>query len=233
MKGRFRLRSKLAAAIGVGVLASTAAVAIAATSGPTPANKAVASSSKMAVFAPGQNVELMRATLRTSKPEDLILQVSAECSILTQLVTGSTGQSTSSAEAQGQVRVWVEVDGKRVALQSVSQPPQDPQDQPAGDDTDKVTFCDRIYGRSVTDRENPLDGTDEINDYIRTKSANAFNWVRLNAGAGIHQVVVKADLTTSATGDPGTTAEAYVGNRSLVIEPTKLANDAVIGPSGS
>jgi len=37
---------------------------------------------------------------------------------------------------------------------------------------------------------------------------------------------VKATLTESTTGDA--TAEALIGNRSLIVEPTKLANDASI-----
>jgi hypothetical protein len=45
-------------------------------------------------------------------------------------------------------------------------------------------------------------------------------------GAGIHRIEVKATLTESATADA--TAEAVIGNRSLIVEPSKLANDASI-----
>jgi hypothetical protein len=101
-------------------------------------------------------------------------------------------------------------------------------------------FCDRTYHRTVTDQESPADGIDQESDYIRTKAANAFNWLRFNAGSGVHEVVVKADLETSdpscaanelapnAPGPNATCAQAYVGNRTLIVEPTKTANNAVM-----
>ena len=63
--------------------------------------------------------------------------------------------------------------------------------------------------------------------------------MRLNAGSGDHTIVVKADLATSdqCEGAPdfpdtatfgGECANGYVGNRTLVVEPTKLANNAQI-----
>jgi hypothetical protein len=122
------------------------------------------------------------------------------------------------------VRAWVEIDGKIVPINSVSNPPQPP--PAAGDDTDKVTFCNRTYSRTVTDAEDPLDGQDIEDDFIDTKNANSFNWLRLNMGSGTHTIVVKATLTEATNGDA--TAEAVIGNRSLIVEPEKLANDATI-----
>lgn len=190
-----------------------------------PADKVVAAGSKIKSFAPGENVELLRATLRTSSPTDLILAVSMECSILTRLVTNN---SNPDASAQGKIRSWVEIDGKIVPVNGFSSPGQvglTPEN--TGNDSDKVTFCNRVYQRSVTDQEDPLDGIDETRDYIDTKSANAFNWLRLNLGNGVHTIVVKGELSASATGD-GSLAEAYVGNRSLIVQPAKLANDAAV-----
>jgi len=217
------------AAIGIAVPTTLAATGSQA----QPADKAVAAASKTAVMAPGTNKTLMSATFKTSKPEDLLISVSAECSILTNTVIhGGPNAATDSASAGGRVRVWLELDGKIVALQSTSQPPQDPNAQPAGDDTDKVTFCDQVHQRTVTDNESDSDGTDGSTDYLKTKSSAAFNWVRLNAGSGDHTLVVKADLILdTATAD--SSAEAVVGNRTLVIEPTKLANNAVISDTGT
>ena len=81
------------------------------------------------------------------------------------------------------------------------------------------------------------DGTDTLTEYQFTKSANAFNWVRLNAGSGIHVVRAWAQFLTSDPNDPanvvgstantaGSSSDGYVGNRTLIIEPTKLANNA-------
>lgn len=205
------------------------APAFAANTAPTPANKAAASGRKAVVVAPGTNVELLSVVMKTSKPTDLILQVTLECTIFTRLVTGGSQMpgATDTSSAHGFVRAWVEVDGEIVRIQDASMPPQDPS-VPQGDDSDKVTFCDREYSRTVTDEEDPLDGLDKTDDYIRTKSSHAFNWLRLNTGSGIHTIRVMADLDATFAGQPDTSAEAIVGNRTLIIEPTKTAVNAVI-----
>ena len=219
----------------IGAVGITAPVAIAAQGdgGGTPANKAVAAGSHTLVVAPETNVPIMSATFKTSKPTDLLIGVSLECSILTNVIINGSPNAgaTENSLAQGAVRVWAELDGKIVPIQDVSTPPQDPEASGDGDDTDKVTFSDRVHERTVTDREDAQDGIDGSEDYQATKAANAFNWVRLNAGSGEHTLVVKADLTASGTG--ASTAEAVIGNRTLVIEPTKLANAAVIAENGT
>jgi hypothetical protein len=214
--------------VGVVLLATSVAA-----HGATPANKVVAAGDHGAVAAPGEDVTLLTATMKTSKPTDLILSVTLECSILTDLTTGAVAGATSdSATAGGRVRVWIEVDGHMVPIQSESAPPQDPAAQPDGGEGDKVTFCDRIYHRDVSDNENDNDGLDKTHDYIQTKSSHGFNWVRMNTGSGDHRIEVKADLILDA---PEGTAEAtaVVGNRTLIVEPTKMANDAVIGTVGT
>jgi hypothetical protein len=80
--------------------------------------------------------------------------------------------------------------------------------------------------RTVQDTENAEDGYDRSRDYIETKTANSFNWIRLNMQSGIHTVVVKADLSHFST--TGSSASAFVGNRSLVGIPGKFANDATV-----
>jgi len=210
---------QLAVAIAIAAIAIGGTQAVLATH--QPANKVVAAGDKLAVVAPQTATPILSATLRTSKPEDLILQVSLECSITTALVTSNSDPSSSS---EGDVRVWVEIDGVRVPINSISNPPQPP--PAAGDPSDEVTFCNRTYSRTVMDQENPPDGQDREQDFIKTKTSNAFNWLRLNMQSGIHTIVVKATLTTTVTGDAS--AEALIGNRSLIVEPTKLANDATI-----
>ncbi|MDQ1685412.1 MAG: hypothetical protein QOC82_2149 [Frankiaceae bacterium] len=221
--------------IATSILAATGVavpVTLAATSGGgTPANKAVAAGSHLAVISANQTQTLLTATFKTSKPEDLLLSVSAECSILTQLVTNN---DNPSADAQAGVHMWLTLDGKVIPVQDASTPPQDPNASAAGDPAkDGVTFCDREYQRTVTDNESPADGIDTISDYIRTKSAHAFSWVRLNAGSGDHTVALVATFNNSTSGDPGNVAQAIIGNRTLIIEPTKLANNAVISDNGT
>lgn len=201
----------------------------------TPANKAVAAGSKRQSIAVNTTEKLMSATMKTSKPTDLLLQVTAECTILTDLVLPGSDEpgAAQEASARGAVRIWVTLDGRIVPITDVSAPPQNP--GAAGTDSDKVTFCDRMHTRSVSDQEDEQDGLDSDRDYQNTKSANAFNWVRLNAGSGMHTIEVWGEFTTFGTGSGGgsATAQAYVGNRTLVVEPTKLANAAVIAENGT
>lgn len=201
------------------------AVAIA---GGQPANKVVAAGGKTQVIAPGSNVTILSGTMRTSKPKDVMMQVALECSILTALTTDDT---TPSSRAESRVRVWVEVDDRIVPIQDVSTPPQDPAQNGNGNESDKVTFCDRTYQRTVTDDESPLDGIDTEDDFINTKSSHSFNWVRLNMGSGVHKIEVVADLATGTEGNAR--AEAIIGNRTLIAEPGKFSNDAVIAETGS
>lgn len=187
-----------------------------------PADKVVASGSKLAVAGPGDEVTILTSTLRSTNVSDLILSVSLECSILTQLATGNDTavDGSSSALAEAKVLVWVEIDDRIVPINSA-----DGASAP-GDESDKVTFCDRTYQRTVTDDEDPLDGQDTEEDYIRTKAANAFNWLYLNVGRGVHKIEVVATLSERVEGTA--LAEAVIGNRTLVVEPTKLANDATV-----
>src|SRR4051812_33368924 len=121
-------RSVLVAGAMVGTAVVAVPAALAATSGGgTPANKAVAAGAKTEAIAPGSEVTLMSATFKTSKPEDLLISVSAECSILTDVVIeGGPNATAETSSARGLVRVWVEVDGKIVPIQDTSTPPQDP-----------------------------------------------------------------------------------------------------------
>ena len=219
-------------------VAATIAVAVpttlAATSGSQaqPANKAVAAGSHHVVLPASSAQPILSATFRTSKPEDLLLTVSLECTILQSLTTDS---SNPSGTDKAHLSIWIQDEnGKVVPITDTSAPPQDP--SASGNGTiadDSVTFCDRAYSRTVTDGENPPDGIDTISDYINTKSSHAFTWVRLNAGSGVHTYTVYADLTASAAGSASNTSDAEIGNRTLVIEPTKLATNAVIADNGT
>ncbi|HVL32645.1 MAG TPA: hypothetical protein VM600_03585 [Actinomycetota bacterium] len=172
-----------------------------------PANKTAAAGSTTQVVAPGENVTLLSATIRSSNPTDLILQVTAECSIVTNVTTiGNDNQ-----RAFGQVRVWVEIDGSPVPVATA--------DASGG----RVVFCNRAYQRT-TELLDDEDAT--IRTFFSTRHANAFNWLKLDVGSGIHTIEVKGELTAEAT--DRAVAEAVIGNRSLIVEPTKLPNDATV-----
>ena len=154
-------------------------------------------------------VTLLSATFRNSTPTDLIIQVTGECALWTDIVS-------PESEAAAKVTVWVELDGVAVPVTSDSNADgvfDDPDDG-------RVVFCNRAFRIST-----PLFVGDAISLFLKTRSANAFNWGALNVGNGTHTLVVKAQLDTSVTG-VGTFAQAAVGKRTLVVQPAKLANDA-------
>jgi hypothetical protein len=249
-----RTRKLIALACATAVV-PVAIVGTSATATHTPADKAVASGSKVEVFSANgteqEGVELLRVTMKTSKPTDLMMHVSAECEIFT---SHTRDGKTSINEAAGSARLWLEFDGQTVPINAASAPPQDPADQAGGDESDKVTFCEREEAYEKADQNlacvgeapvpippAPVPGVPQVpgcefEDWFqRTKSANAFNWVRLNAGSGEHTIVLRGDVRALATASPGDASDvrAAVGNRTLIVEPTKMSNDTLVLPAGT
>lgn len=174
----------------------------------------------------GQRVLLLSETLKTSKPTDLILSATAECSIITNVIT--TGDQSASS-ARGQLRFYMEIvtDGvtRPVAVEQTSTGPNRSTDNDPGD----VVFCDRTYTRS-TSGFGLDDQSHKIETYMNTRSANAFNWFALNVGSGIHEVNLYAEYDGNGT-TAGNTASGIVGTRTLVIQPTKAKNDENVHPT--
>ena len=213
-----------AAALAVAVLAGPAAQA----QNPQPANKTAAIGNTLDDQAPNTDHVVLSEQMKVSSPSDLILNLSAECSIITQLVTGDDGtDATGQADTSGTVEMYVTVDGKRVPVAGTST---------GNGDNGQVVFCNRDYGRKVTDNEDPTDGQDREADYIRTRTANAFQWLALNTGVyydnpangnnildiEVHAVYTDTDATTAAC-QPDfsqTCSMAFVGKRTLIVEPT-------------
>ena len=219
-----------------------------------PANKVVAAGDNLTRFGPGTEQTLLTTVLKTSKPTDLMLQVTAECSILTKLHTAGGNNppaATETDKASGDVRIWIEatMEGvtRIVPIVAKSEPPQDGPENGSDPNSgtkaaDSATFCNRTYERKVTDEEEGDDGIDGESDYIDTKTANAFNWLYLNTGSGMHTLEVKADITASSATQAGCTPDtvtdqtcsyAYVGNRTFIVEPTKMSNDTTVAIVGT
>src|SRR4051794_21499299 len=81
--------------LGASLLALVAAISITAVaigqSSAQPANKAFAGASKTMKTGPAADIVLLTQTVKNSKPTDMILQVSMECSIITDaVIAGST-----------------------------------------------------------------------------------------------------------------------------------------------
>ena len=182
------------------------------------------------VAAAGSDIEqveddtpVLSETVRVSSTQDMVLQLTAECSILTQLTTNNDEPSSS---AFGSVRMRIEIDGVPVGVTTVE---EEGADDVADDDDEigEVTFCNRAYSRTVSDGETPADGIDEESDFIDTRTANAFNWLAMDIGFNydsptngnnIVNVVVYADYDEEASGT-GDLADAFIGSRTLIAEP--------------
>ena len=179
-------------------------------------------------------VVVLSETMRVSSPSDLILQLTAECSIITELTTNNNNPSATSF---GSVRMHIEIDGTPVPV-AYNDTDASGEDDAADDDSTvgEVTFCNRAYSRTVTDEEDQPDGIDEESDYIRTRTANAFNWFAVDAGGDYYDkdndnlltIEVIADYDARAT--ENAVADAFVGSRTLIVEPVHSQNDQQVGP---
>lgn len=175
-----------------------------------PADKMTVGASKVQVFDPQADVTLLCAKMRTSNPADLTFAVTLECSIVTDVTT----MGNDSQSAFGDIKVWVEVDGKNVGVLPA---------QPGQSDDGKVTFCNRVY--TSTTSNFTFDNNATIDTYQSTKDANAFNWVAMNVGSQVHTISVHATLTTGVTSAQDT-AQAVVGSRTVTVNVTQTAQNA-------
>lgn len=203
-------RAIIAAAIIVGLV-------LAAWAGPVlanhkPADKVAVSGASLEIVetqlddgSSSDTVTVLQGEIKSSSPTDLILQVSLECAIWTDITTVGNDHSSSAAN----VTVWVTIDGDRVPVSS------------SGLGNGEVVFCNRTFERETLQFDDE-DAT--IRSYLRTRQANAFNWMSLNVGSGDHTIAVHAQLEASVENEGR--AKAAIGQRTLLVEPTKLANDA-------
>jgi len=175
-----------------------------------PADKMAAAGSAVAYSQPGAIVTLLTGQMKTSGPEDVVVTASMECDILTSVTT--TGNDDSSAF--GQVLAWIEIDGQRVPVGW----------DDTGSDAGQVVFCNRAHQQTTSGFT--VDTNATITSFLQTRSANSFQWTKLNLGAGQHTIELKALLTETSTNHG--IAKALVGKRSLTVEPTKLANNAIV-----
>ena len=185
----------------------------------TPANKVAASGSSTKFVNAAADTLLLSETVKINNPTDLIIGVSAECAILTQVTNSANGQTE---RAFGEVKIYVTINGKRVPV--------------ADNDADqgRVVFCNRAQEQQWTDTSSGPnagdDSGDRLRQYLDTRTANAFNWMALNVGteyggttSNVHKIEVWADWDVAQTANA--VAQAAVGNRTLILEPVKAAND--------
>ena len=237
------LRKTLLAALVAGASAVIVAGPGALATTTAPADKAAVTASDVDTVDDTEVV--LEEQMKVDSTIDLILQASAECSILTSLMTeGGPDAATESDGAFGQVKMWLTIDGNVVPVSS--------DDEDGG----KVVFCNRASQRTVSDEEDPTDGLDSEDDFIRTRTANAFNWMAFDAGTAYDEAYngnnivdialhAEYDRETTGTGDPKcedggadnalaplgqTCADAFIGSRTLIVEATHAANGETYDP---
>lgn len=170
-------------------------------------------------------VRILSEKVKLSKPTDLLLSVTAESSIVTNLVT--TGNSTSSAD--GKIKVYITINGEVVF--PAGTPPEPEPGHARHGDTDEVVFANQTYSR--TTMYNADDQDHRIETYLRTKHAAGFNWAVLNAGEGSQILNIEVwavyDETETSAPTPGQAmAEGVIGTRSLVVQPVKCQVDETV-----
>ena len=218
------VRTRVAAASALAFALTAGYLAQGTYAAGTPANKVAASGSEALDVPFGTATPILTETVKINNPTDLILGVSLECSITTEVKNGADGELSS---ATGQIKIYVTIDGVHVPI--------------SAEDTDKgrVVFCSRTQEQQWTNSPDSQDGDeeDELRQKLLTRDSNAFNWLALNIGTtypgtenNIHEIKVFAEWDTDAVGDA--VADATIGNRTLVLEPVKAANDEVVTELG-
>ncbi len=146
-------------------------------------------------------VDILNTQIKTGEPKDMVIDVSAECALVTDVKLGGT----TGSEAKSKIVIRVLVDGVP-ALPG------------------EVTFANRIL-RVEGDLTHHLGDTIlEIDDhwftiFQETSNANAFNFAIEDVGSGVHNIVVQAKLDTEEkAGSAYSNAEGWIGNASVVVD---------------
>src|SRR3954463_9955505 len=109
-----------------------------------PADKMTTSAASWTVQAPNTTVPVLSAKMRTSNPADLILHLTTECTILSQIT--NTGSETQAYQAT--VQFFIKIDGNTVPVVPASTG-SGANSGGQGADDGTVTFCDREFRRTT------------------------------------------------------------------------------------
>ena len=199
------------------------------------ANKSVYSTQEYtSVFESDGEALLAATTIKTSKPQDLLILYDEECSLYTEVnlkskkqQTGEAGVEIDTARAAQLIQLYV--DGIAVG--------------------EAVTMCDRTYGveTNILNQIQDLcvavdtlngevfeDGSfvcEETfyNSWIATKSAHGWSWVVLDLGQdyannGMHTIEVMGTYVDEddTENEENDNEAVVVGQRSLIVIPTHL-----------
>lgn len=157
---------------------------------------------------PGLNTTV----IKTSNKADLIISVTAECALVTDVKIKGTGKDETS-ESMAQIKIRALVDGDEAE---------------PGD----VTFAYRkmilkglLWAPADVDQEGLLELPEQyIEIYEETRTSNGFNFVMKNVESGVHEITVQI-MTDTKEGFEEADVGAVIGKRTLVVEAVRMAND--------
>jgi hypothetical protein len=194
----------------------------------------------------GHWLPVMTTQIKTSNVADLFAGVSLVTGLYTSTtVRGNNTGSTSTAVAEGTVRVRVLVDPTSASCQNDCSSIKSLPDINRG-----VVFDQRIQTLSanlgfIFTGQCALDPTtcaltpEQIELILDTTAAHSFNFVLPNVGTGIHTVVVQAQLSTENTSvisnsNGGTSvSNALFGLGSLTVDAVRLVNSFTCGTTSA
>ena len=158
---------------------------------------------------------ILATEIKAGGPQDVVIQVALECSLLTDVYSTTMDDHpegyTAIGHAEAHVDIQVLLDGAPVTI--------------GGEDDGSVTFCDRVHQQEIRDIDEDT-GNFTIRQFQQTMSANAFNWVALDLGSGLHTVEVVATITAANT--EGSFAQGAIEKRTLIVEPVDFAHGATV-----
>ena len=159
------------------------------------------------------DVPSLSTQIKTSEKADLIISVTAECALATDVkIKGKGTEDTSESLAQIKIQALVWKDGEWVTAEPGS-----------------VVFAYRkmiLKGLLWAGSDLGMAALPEqyIEIYEETRTANAFNFVLKNVGQGVHGVKVQV-MTDTKEGFDGANVSAVIGKRTLVVESVRMVND--------
>ena len=161
------------------------------------------------------NADGLSAIIKTSEKSDLIISVTAECALTTDVkIKGSGKEETSTSMAQ--IKIKVLVDGeeaypgdvvfayRQMELKGLLWAPED--FEPI--DPEELLELPEQY----------------IEIYEETRTANAFNFIAKNVGSGVHDIQVQV-MTDASSDFEGSRIGAILGKRTLVVEAVQMIQD--------
>jgi len=192
-------------------------------------NTAVARGDLLAVIPPvGTSwTTILEGEIQTSQGEDVVYDVSLECSLWTETLVRSKGGTadTSKAEAMVQVQVMVDHDDDPATALEQANPGIVvfcSRNQTLMAKLSGVNTCTDLNGDGVYQITECTITDEELQLILETTNANAFNFFTRNLKVGPHHIEVQAKVTTNTYFDPDAVAKAAVGKGTVAIDEVKF-----------